>query len=186
MWGLRKGWRELITSLLPGVWVTCNQAARSRAGSAPICTRSAWCCLPRHHPQGDRHKGGRGDLQGMAPGALARSYQRAHCPAPRTAPRGRPAAPGSPPAPLWDTLREAAKKTPSWVFMASRHCLKFARPPTINPYRHWHACRIQERLKEALRLSGPTATSPCRGAERRLRARGLTYLCLWMTLGCDG
>lgn len=185
MRGLRKGWRELITSLLPGVLVTCNQAARSRAGSAPICTRSAWCCLPRHHPQGDRHKGGRGDLQGMAPGALARSYQRAHRPAPRTAPRGRGAAPGSP-RHRAGTPSVRPQRKPSWVFMASRHCLKFARPPTINPYRHWHACRIQERRKEAPRLSSPTDTSPCRGAERRLRARTLTYLCLWMPLRCDG
>lgn len=36
---------------------------------------------------GERHKGGRGDLQGMAPGALAHSYQRAQCPAPRAGSR---------------------------------------------------------------------------------------------------
>ena len=33
-------------------------------------------------PGGTWHKGGRGDLQGAAPGALACSYRRAHCLAP--------------------------------------------------------------------------------------------------------
>lgn len=65
----------------------------------------------------------------------------------RRLPRGCGSAVGSPPAPLWDTLHEAAQQIPSWVLMASRHCLKFTCPPTTNPYRHWHACKIQESLR---------------------------------------
>lgn len=113
---------------------------------------------------GERHKGGRGDLQGMAPSALAHSYQRAQCPAPRRLPRGCGSAVGSPPAPLWDTLREATKRTPSWVSMASRHCLKFTSPHHKSLQALACLQNPGEPEKRVLRL-GRTNTSPCRGAE---------------------
>lgn len=130
---LRGGWERSrhssLAPLQPGVLVIGNQSARSCAGNAPICTHSAWCCLPRHRPRGTRHKGGSGDLQEAAPGTLAGSYRPAHCPAPCAQLgicRRLTAVP-----PLRETLREATKQIPSWVFVVSKHCLNSRpHPPT--------------------------------------------------------
>lgn len=165
MWGLRKGRRELITSLLPGVLVTCNQAGRSRAGSAPICTHSAWCCLPRHHPQGAGTKvavvicrdGARRTGTLLSASALP-------SPCAGSAPRCRG-------LPLWDTLREAAQQTPSWVFTASRHCLNSHIPHHKSLQALACLQNPGETEKGALRL-GPADASPCRGAERRVARPG--------------
>lgn len=147
MWGLRKGWRDLITSLLPGVLVTCNQAAHSRAGSAPICTHSAWCCLPGCHPQGDRHKGGRGDLQGWRPAHwhtlisehTAQLLRTAHLPWAHRS--------GTP------SVRPPAN--PQLGVYGEQALLEIHMSPTINPYRHWHACNIQERWRKECWGSAP-------------------------------
>ena len=86
--------------------------------------------------------------------------------------------------PLWDTLREAAKQIPSWVFMASKHCFKFTCVPPTNPYRHRHACKIQETAQETIAEAQPPLTPPhAKGLsvgphapDRAEQPRGLTYL----------
>lgn len=80
--GCGRGTDSSCPPLLPGVLVIGDQAGSSRAGSAPICQRSAWCCLPATVPR-DPAQRWRWRLREAAPGALAGSYRSALPAAPR-------------------------------------------------------------------------------------------------------
>lgn len=104
---------------------------------------------------------------GMAPGALAHSYQWAHCPAPAH----RASAVGSP---LWDTLREAASKSPAGCLWRAG----IAWNSHVPHHKSLQAlARLQypgEREEGVLRVS-PTEPSPQHRAERS----SPTFACGW-------
>lgn len=116
-------------------------------------------------------------MQGVAPGALARSYRHTHCPAPCAA--GDVQRPSTVP-PLWETRREAARQIPSQMFMASKHQLAFTSPTSqIFTGTSTPAKPKRQPEKKLLWLSSAMAC-PCRRAKHGIvcprQPGGLTYL----------
>lgn len=172
-----QGFWLYATKLLAAV-LAALLSARAVPGAASLATV----------PRGTRHKGDSGDLQGAVPGTLARSYRQAHFPVPRAGSR----AAGDLP---WACRCAPAAGDPLWGHKANPELGVYGKQasivlnsrvlsPPANPYRLWHACRVQETARKTIAEAQPLLTPPhAKGLSTGPRAPagaeqpgGLTYL----------